>query len=48
MIAMLVLSLCVTATGIARFMAAMGYGTKVGYGVSIALELCRAKALGAA
>jgi hypothetical protein len=38
---MMVLALCMTATGTARFMAPMGYDIKVGYGVGITLELAK-------
>jgi hypothetical protein len=38
---MMVLALCMTATGTARFMAPMGYDIKVGYGVWITLELAK-------
>jgi hypothetical protein len=40
-VAMMVLSLCVTATGTARFMAPMGYDIRVGYGVGAILELAK-------
>jgi len=39
--AMMVLALCITATGTARFMAPMGYDIKVGYGVGTMLELAK-------
>ena len=38
---MIVLALCMTATGTARFMAPMGYDTRVGYGVGATLELAK-------
>jgi len=37
----MVLALCMTATGTARFMAPMGYDIKVGYGVGATLELAK-------
>ena len=39
--ATMLLSLCVTATGTARFMAPMGYDIRVGYGVGATLELTK-------
>ena len=38
---MMLLALCMTATGTARFMAPMGYDIKVGYAVGITLELAQ-------
>jgi hypothetical protein len=40
-LSMMVLALCMTATGTARFMAPMGYDIKVGYGVGATLELAK-------
>src|SRR5262249_11738328 len=40
-LSMMVLALCMTATGTARFMSPMGYDIKVGYGVGATLELAK-------
>jgi hypothetical protein len=40
-VGVMALSFCVTATGTARFITAMGYDTQVGYGVGIILELAK-------
>jgi hypothetical protein len=40
-VSVMALTLCVTATGAARFIAPMGYGTELGYGVGIILELLK-------
>jgi hypothetical protein len=40
-VAFMVLSLCVTATGTARFAAAMGYDAKVGYAVGAIFDIAK-------